>query len=269
MIKQITQYPTVPSQAFDGIVRHYDIALLDLLQNLKDTMTEHHLDGLAAYQIGSSQNVIVIKQEEGFLEIINPIIITKEGSLTPIESTAYYPKLTATTKRYQKIKLMYEDRTGKQLFLTAEDALAILIQRKTDYLLGANFRVRMDEEEKAHFDAKLEGNLSNSDAESCPSTEPKIIKNILLFLSISLIIGTIGVVLGLFVSDDITSLLSQGENYLMLCILIGIVVYFLVAHYEGKKYSNCTSCQIGNIVGTTFIQAIRLGLLALANYFIF
>ena len=269
MIKQITRYPTVPSQAFDGIVRHYDDTLRNLLQDLKDTITEHNLDGLAAYQIGSSQNVIVITQEEGFLEIINPIIITKEGSLTPIESTAYYPELTATTKRYQKIKLMYEDRSGNQLFLTAEDALAILIQRKTDYLLGANFRVRMNEEEKALFDTKLEGNVEYPKAASCPTTEPKTIKNILLVLTIALIVGAVGAVLGLFATEDMASSLAQGENYLMLCILIGIVIYFLVANYEGKKYSNCTSCQIGNIVGTTFIQSIRLGLLAVANYFIF
>ena len=269
MIKKIIQYPTVPSQAFDGIVRHYDEALYTLLQDLKDTMEENQLNGLAAYQIGSSLNVIVLKQEEAFLEIINPIIITKEGSLTPTESTAYYPGLTATTKRYEKIKLMYEDRTGKQLFLTAEDALAILIQRKTDYLLGANFRVRMNEEEKVLFDSKLEGNAKGNNFESCPTTEPKTIKNILLLLSVSLILGAIGTIAGLFVSNSFAPILHSIENYLMLFILCGIVIYFLVANYEGKKYSNCTSCQIGNILGTTFIQSIRLGLLAVANYFIF
>jgi peptide deformylase len=141
MIKQIIQYPTMPSQAFDGVVRHYDEALHTLLQDLKDTIEANQLDGLAAYQIGSPFAVIIVKDEEDtLLEIVNPIIITKEGSLTPTESTAYYPNLTATTKRYEKIKLMYEDRNGKQHFLTAEGDLAIRIQRKTDRL-STRFRL--------------------------------------------------------------------------------------------------------------------------------
>ena len=269
MIKQITQYPTVPSQAFDGIVRHYDDALLNLLQDLKDTITDNNLDGLAAYQIGSPSNVIVIKQEDDFLEIINPIIITKEGSLTPIEKTAYFPGLTATTKRHQKIKLMYEDKEGKQHFLTAEDDLAILIQRKTDYQLGANFTVRMSKEERALFDAKLDNSSSTTTQESCPTTDPTLAKNILRIITATLILGAIGAVLGIFVSDDLSNILSTVEKYLMIFLLFSLGAYFLVANYEGKKYTNCTSCQVGNIVGTLFIQSIRILLLFIANYFIF
>jgi len=270
MIKQIVTYPTIPSQAFDGVVRHYDEVLHTLLQDIKDTIEENQLDGLAAYQIGSPFTVIIVKDEEDtLLEIVNPIIITKEGNITPTECTAYYPNLTATTKRYKKIKLMYEDRDGKQHFLTAEGDLAIRIQRKTDYLLGSDFRVRMSEEEKRLFDAKLDKSSDNITAKSCPTTEPKIIKNILRVITLALIVGAVGAVLGLFVSDTFAQTLKSIENYMMLFILFAIVVYFFVSNYEGKKYSNCTSCQIGNILGTSFIQSIRLGILALTNYFVF
>lgn len=270
MIKKIITYPTTPSQAFDGIVRHYDEALHTLLQDLKDTIEEHNLDGLAAYQIGSPYAVIVVKDDEGnLLEIVNPIIITKEGSIAPVESTAYYPNLTATTKRYEKIKLMYEDRDGKQHFLTAEGDLAILIQRKTDYLLGSDFRVRMSEEEKKLFDAKLDKKDNTLTTETCPTSEPKMIKNILLVLNATLILGVIGTIVGFFVSGELHATLYSIEKYLMLFMLLGIVIYVLVAYYEGKKYSNCTSCQIGNILGTGVIQSVRLGALALASYFVF
>jgi len=270
MIKEIIQYPTVPSQAFDGVVRHYDEALYTLLQDIQDTIIENNLEGLAGYQIGSPYAVIIVKDEEGhFLEIVNPIIITKEGSISPIESTAYYPNLTAKTKRYEKIKLMYEDREGKQHFLTAVGNLAILIQRKTDYLLGSDFRVRMNEDEKRLFDAKLDSNSNHITQESCPTTEPKTIKNILSVITLSLILGAIGTLMGFFVSDNFATTLSIIENYLILFVLLCIVIYVFVAKYEGKKYSHCTSCQIGNILGTAFIQSIRLGLLAVANYFIF
>lgn len=269
MIKPITQYPTMPSQAFDGIVRHYNETLHTLLQNLKDTIIENNLDGLAAYQIGSPSNVIVIKQEDDFLEIINPVIITKEGNLTSIETTAYYSGLTATIKRHKKIKLMYENREGKQQFLTAEDELAILIQRKTDYQLGANFTVRMSKEEKTLFESKLANSTNTTSQESCPTTEPTLTKNILRIITATLILGTLGALLGLFVSDDSANTLSTIEKYLMIFLLFSLAVYFLVANYKGKKYTNCTSCQVGNIVGTLFIQSIRILLLFISNYFIF
>ena len=270
MIKDIIQYPTKPSQAFDGIVRHYDEALHILLKDLKDTIIKNNLDGLAAYQIGSPYAVIVVKDgEDNFLEIVNPIIITKEGNISPTERTAYYPNLTATTKRYEKIKLMYEDRVGKQHFLSAEGDLAILIQRKTDYLLGSDFRIRMNEKEKQLFDAKLDKNSDNLTPESCPTREPKTIKNTLRVITLALVLGAVGTVVGLFASDTLVATLKSIENYLMLFILFAIIIYAFVANYEGKKYTHCTSCQIGNILGTSFIQSIRLGVLALANYFIF
>jgi len=266
MVQKIIQYPTQPSKAFDGVVRHYDESLYQLLQDLKDTITYHNLEGLAAYQIGSPYAVMVIKYEDGLLEIINPIIITKEGSITPEESTSYYSGLSAKTKRYQKIKLMYEDSEGKQHFLSAEDDLAVLIQRKTDYLLGSDFRIRMNEEERNSFDSKLKGQVPTGNQESCPTDQPTLSKMILNSVNISLISGIILAIAGLFTT---TALLGSVQIYLILFIILLLVLYFFIANHEGKKYSNCTSCQVGNIVGTIFLQSIRLGFLAIVSYFIF
>jgi hypothetical protein len=44
-------------------------------------------------------------------------------------------------------------------------------------------------------------------------------------------------------------------------------VYFFYAQYEGKKYTSCTSCQIGNIIGSCVIVFIKLTLIMLASYF--
>jgi cadmium resistance protein CadD (predicted permease) len=55
----------------------------------------------------------------------------------------------------------------------------------------------------------------------------------------------------------------------MLSMLILLVIYFFYAQYEGKQYKNCTSCQIGNIIGTTAIGLAKLGVLFILTYFIF
>ncbi|MEA1880541.1 MAG: peptide deformylase, partial [Campylobacterota bacterium] len=132
MIKNITQYPTQTGFDFGGTVRHFDDSLLSLIADLEETIEANTLEGLAAFQIGSPLNVIVIKKEGEFLALMNPVIFTKEGELTPTESTAYYPNVTAVTKRAKQIKLTYDDVEGRQQFLTASDDLAILIQRKND-----------------------------------------------------------------------------------------------------------------------------------------
>lgn len=255
------------SLEFGGNVRHFDDALLETIQDLKDTILENGLKALAAFQIDSPLALIVIREDENhFLEIINPVIIKREGVVTPIETTAYFPGLSAKTKRYEKIKLMYEDREGKQQFLSAEGNLSIIIQRKTDYLLGANFRIRMNEEEKKLFDAKLEFGTDDIDHNDCPTVFKR--DKILHIIKYGFILGVIGLLLSLFVDTKIVQTLNIVENYLMLVLLALIMVYFFYAQYEGKQYKNCTSCQIGNIIGTISILSVKLLLLFLANYFI-
>jgi peptide deformylase len=267
MIKEITQYPTVMSLEFGGNVRHFDNTLLELIQDLKDTITANDLTALAAFQIGSPLAVMVIKQEDDqFLEIINPVIIKREGSVTPVETTAYFPGLSGKTKRYEKIKLMYEDRNGDQQFLTAEGDLAITIQRKADYLLGANFRIRMNEEEKKLFDSKLEFGTDDIDHNDCPTVFKR--DRILRLIKYGFIAGILGLILSFFVNEESITTIKSAENILMLTILVLMVVYFFYAQYEGKKYKHCTSCQIGNIIGTVTILAFKLLLLFIANYFI-
>lgn len=266
MIKKIIQYPTVMSLEFGGNVRHFDESLLEIIQDLKDTINANDLNALAAFQIGSPLAVIVVKQYDQFLEIINPVIIKREGSVSPVESTAYFPGLSAKTKRYEKIKLMYEDREGKQQFLSAEGDLSFTIQRKTDYLLGANFRIRMTEEEKELFDSKLEFGTDDIDHNNCPTVFKR--DRILQLIKYGLIAGVLGLLISFFVDSEIALTLKTVENSLMLTLLLLMIIYFFYAQYEGKKYKHCTSCQIGNIIGTLSIVSVKLFLLFLANYFL-
>jgi uncharacterized protein YacL len=126
----------------------------------------------------------------------------------------------------------------------------------------------MNEEELKLFESKLEGGTDNIISNSCP-VEPTFSKTILSVITLFLIVGAIGVVLGLFVSNTFAESLFTMEKYLMLFITISLILYFFIARYEGKKYTNCTSCQMGNIVGTIFLQTIRLLLLLLTSYFVF
>ena len=268
MVKEITKYPTTPSLEFGGNVRHFNEELFALIQDLKDTMEANGLNALAAFQIGSPYAVIVIKNEDGtYLEIINPRIIKREGSVEPVETTAYFPGLSAKTKRYEKIKLMYEDREGKQQFLEADGDLAITIQRKIDYVFGSNFRVRLSDEERKLFDSKLEFGTDAITDNGCPTTFKRDrILQLFRILFISSILGIIG---SFFVSQETHAMLESIEEYLLGSMLGLIVIYFFYAQYEGKQYKNCSSCQIGNIIGTSAIELAKLAVVATVSYFVF
>ncbi len=261
MIKQIIQYPTPTGFDFGGTVRHFDETLQALITDLKDTIEAHDLEGLAAFQIGSPLNVIVIKKEGKFLEIINPVIFTKDGELTPTESTAYYPNITVVTKRAKNIKLMYDDSEGKQQFLTATDDLAVLIQRKNDYLLGSTFISRLSPEEKKIFENKLKG-LNDTDARASCNISPYSDK-ILAAIKYGLIVSLIALI-GTF-SSTLTPYLKIFEHYLLITIAVLIGLYFIRALYEGKR---CGVCQFGNTAAVVLIKSMYLGGVYLLNYWI-
>jgi peptide deformylase len=268
MIKEIVKYPTTPSKEFGAIVRFFDAGLFELIQDLKDTIEANNLTALAAFQINSPLAVIILKQENGeFLEIINPVIIKREGTIYPVETTAYFPGLSATTTRYEKIKVMYSDRADTQQFLEADGELSITFQRKIDYLFGANFRLRLSKEEQAVFDSKLEFGTDAITQNGCPTVFKR--DRILLAMKALFAIGILALFAKLFISAQANALLKMGENYLMLSMLLLTIIYFFYAQIEAKQYKQCSSCQIGNIIGTSALSLLRVGFLFVLNYFVF
>ncbi len=267
MIKAIKQYPVPMGNEFGGNVRHFDETLKELLTDLKDTMKANTLDALAAFQIGSPYAVIVVTQEDGtLLELINPSVLTVNGTVEPIEKTAYFPKLTAKTKRYEKIKVIYENIEGQQQFLEATGDLSITLQRKIDYLLGSTFIIRLNTQEKEIFSQKLELGVDVFLPSECPTQFKR--DKILAVIKGTMVLGFIGLILSLFFSGETLTLIQRIENYILWGTLALIVIYFFYAQYEGKQYQQCTSCQIGNILGTTVFKLIHLSILSLLVYFL-
>ncbi len=266
MIRKIITYPETPSLEFGANVRFFNEELFELIQDLKDTIEANDLQALAAFQIGSPYNVIVIKNDNGYIELINARVIKREGSVEGVEKTAYFPGLSAKTKRYEKIKVMYEDREEKQQFLEAEGELSIIIQRKLDYSFGSNFRVRLDDKERALFDSKLEFGTDAITDNGCPTVFKR--DRILHTFKYTFVAGLLGVGASFFLSEENLAILKTVENYGMLFMLFLLVVYFFYAQYEGRQYKNCSSCQIGNIIGVTAISFVKLALLFGLNYFL-
>jgi len=201
-----------------------------------------------------------------FLELINPRIISNSGRVTTREKTAYFSGLSAEVTRYEKISLVYQDRDGNQLSLKADGDLSILLQRKIDYTFGSSFINKLSKDEKKLFEKKLEFGSDIAISESCPTVFKRdyIVKaiNTIMIAMIILLASS------LFVSDETSITLCNSQINLSLLVIGLNIVYFFYAQYEGKQFTSCTSCQIGNIIGTAVISLMYLSVIMLLSYFI-
>lgn len=267
MIREIITYPTPPSVQYATDVRVFNEEIFSLIEDLKDTIEANSLDGLAAFQIGSYYNVVVIKKDDGeFLELINPRIISNSGRVTTLERTAYFPGLSANVTRYEKISIVYQDREAKQHSLKAEGDLSILLQRKIDYTFGSSFFNKLNKEEKKLFEKKLDFGSDIAISEACPTkfNRDYITKGINIIMAVMLVLAGVS----LFFSEKTSQELWGYQKYLFFATIILNIIYFFYAQYEGKKFTSCTSCQIGNIIGTTLISFIKIVVIMLVSYFI-
>jgi peptide deformylase len=267
MIKEIIVYPTPPSVEYATDVRSFNQELHSLIDDLKDTIVANDLKGLAAYQIGSFYNVIVIrKDDDSFLELINPRLISTKNKIITTEKTAYFPNLSADVERFEHISVVYQDRNAKDQVIKASGELSILLQRKIDYTFGSTFLNKLSKEEKQKFEKKLEYGADVTIAQSCPTVSYK--DYILKGANILLVVIFILFLYSLFVDQKET--LEQIWSYQLYTsygtIFMGIF-YFIYAYYEGKKNVSCTSCQIGNQIGTLAILFTRLTAVMVLSYF--
>lgn len=117
-------------------VKSFNKELADLLDDMKETVRAENGAGLAAPQIGLNKRVVVIDVEEGFFELINPVILSSKGEQTGPEGCLSVKGKQGTVTRPYKVKAEYRDRNGKKHKLTAEGFFARAVCHELDHLDG-------------------------------------------------------------------------------------------------------------------------------------
>ncbi len=110
-----------------------------LLDNMAETMYDAEGIGLAAPQIGVPKRVVVVDIGDGLVELINPVIISKEGEVIDQEGCLSVPNVTGEVKRAQKVVVHALDREGVLMEYEAEDLIARAFQHEIDHLDGVLF----------------------------------------------------------------------------------------------------------------------------------
>lgn len=117
-------------------IKNFNKELADLLDDMKDTVRAECGAGLAAPQIGLSLRVVVVDVEEGFFELVNPVIVSVKGEQTGEEGCLSVKGKQGKVTRPAKVKAEYRDRYGKKHKLTADGWFARAVCHELDHLDG-------------------------------------------------------------------------------------------------------------------------------------
>ena len=119
---------SVPASAEDLAVAQ---DLLDTLMHHKETCV-----GMAANMIGVCKQIIAVNADGVYLLMFNPQILKAEGEYHTEESCLSLLGGPRPTKRYQKIKVQYQNEKLQKRIKTFEGWTAQIIQHEIDHCNG-------------------------------------------------------------------------------------------------------------------------------------
>jgi len=117
-------------------VERVDSYVIQLLNDMADTMYHNKGIGLAANQIGVLKKVVVIDVGEGLIKLVNPKIIRHEGKETCTEACLSVPNTVGEVERAVEVTVKAVDEKGKSFEISGKGLLARVFQHEIDHLYG-------------------------------------------------------------------------------------------------------------------------------------
>ena len=136
---KIRTYPDPVLKKKAAPVTDFGLALQKLFDDMIETMHVSDGVGLAAPQIGISQQIFIacptMRRGEEYV-MVNATLETKSGSAVSSEGCLSLPGISAEIVRSKKVRLTFQDRHGKKHTAEIEDFFARVIQHEMDHLSG-------------------------------------------------------------------------------------------------------------------------------------
>jgi len=181
---------------------HIDKSKWKLADDMLETMYDAPGVGLAANQVGLLERILVIDAEYDAEEIpegttapvgaevingsiiknkkpivvINPKIISHEGSIVFKEGCLSVPEFNAEVKRFERLKVEYMDLDGRTRTLSAEGLTAIVFQHEMDHLEGKLFIDRLSPLKKELVRKKLRQERAEREADEAEFGEAALVE---------------------------------------------------------------------------------------------
>ena len=128
-------------------IKIFHKGLHDKINIIANTLKKHGSGAaLAAPQISILKQITVIDYLGVYYEVINPEIIDASGEIIDYEGCLSLPDFAGKVKRYQKIKVKFQDRFGNSKIVEVENEMARCFQHEIDHLNGILYIDRMSDE---------------------------------------------------------------------------------------------------------------------------
>ena len=145
MIKKILQKDDPVLHKVCHPVTNFDRKLAILLDDMTATLKDAQGLGLAAPQIGILRRVcIVLNDQEEYLELVNPEIVSQEGEQEGFEGCLSVPGRWGVVKRPCKVRVRAQDRNGNFFEAEGEEIVARSFCQEIEHLDGHLFTEHAD-----------------------------------------------------------------------------------------------------------------------------
>ena len=115
--------------------------ILQLLDDMLETLHDANGVGLAAPQVGVLRRIALVEVVDGQLsELINPEIIEREGKQNELEGCLSVPEQWGITDRPMKVTVRAMNRNGETYTVTGTGLLARAFCHEIDHLDGVLFK---------------------------------------------------------------------------------------------------------------------------------
>jgi len=152
-----------------------------LAADMLETMYDEPGIGLAAPQVGEAIRLIVVDTtwtEEGAerspLVLLNPEIVSREGTITWNEGCLSVPDYQADVERAARIRLRAQDLDGKPVEIDAEELQAVCFQHEVDHLEGILFIDRISRLKRSLYVNKRKKELRREREEERGPHDPRV-----------------------------------------------------------------------------------------------
>jgi peptide deformylase len=131
-------------------VTNVDAALVQLTEDMVDTMRAAPGIGLAAPQVGVQKRLFVyqLDEDEGPKTIVNPVITEARGEWEYEEGCLSVPGLYFSIVRPKEVHLNGYDLEGRELSIEADELTARLFQHELDHLDGTLLLEHLDKDQR-------------------------------------------------------------------------------------------------------------------------
>lgn len=155
-------------------VEKVDALLLQLLDDMAETMYTAPGIGLAAPQVGVSKRVIVVDVGDGLMKLINPKIVKSEGEVEDTEACLSVPGKVGDVTRFKTVTVKAMQPEGSIVKIEAEGLLARCLQHEIDHLDGILFidkakNIREPQRPGEGEEVPISENLQEEEAPVSPS----------------------------------------------------------------------------------------------------